>query len=195
MQLIPHSFSFHTALTLFAQLATDYAPLLIQMYATAAFNFNQASNGALMSEFALVRGVFLLLIFPRIIALGRRWLASRRARGKTTTPPPPPGGEEGYGTDGTLTPDSLPTDPRQFDSSMGTIPSDEPVKPMRPKEDEDLDPQFDLIFLRWSLMVEGGFTTVAAFATQPWHIYLGTSLRASWPWSLSFFTAPFFSSC
>ncbi|KAJ4150422.1 hypothetical protein LMH87_011174 [Akanthomyces muscarius] len=152
-------------------LATDYAPLLIQMYATAAFNFNQASNGALMSEFALVRGIFLLLIFPRIITFGRRLLASRRSRSRT-----PVEGEEGYGTDGTLTPDSLPTDPRQFDSSMGTIPSDEPVKPTRPKEEEELDPQFDLIFLRWSLMVEGGFTTVAAFATQPWHIYLAAFL-------------------
>ncbi|TQV97909.1 hypothetical protein V2A60_006374 [Cordyceps javanica] len=152
-------------------LATDYAPLLIQMYATAAFNFNQASNGLLMSEFALMRGIFLLLIFPRVITFGRRVLASRRARGK-----PQPAREEGYGTDGTLTPDSLPTDPREFDSSMGTIPSDEPVKPTRLKEDEEVDPQFDLIFLRWSLIVDGGFTTVAAFATEPWHIYLAAFL-------------------
>ncbi|OAA70717.1 Major facilitator superfamily transporter [Cordyceps fumosorosea ARSEF 2679] len=152
-------------------LATDYAPLLIQMYATAAFNFNQASNGLLMSEFALMRGMFLLFIFPRIIMLGRRLLASKRTCNK-----PRAASEEGYGTDGTLTPDSLPTDPREFDSSMGTIPSDEPVKPARSKEDEDLDPQFDLTFLRWSLIVDGGFTTVAAFATKPWHIYLAAFL-------------------
>ncbi|KAM3500474.1 hypothetical protein MY10362_006370 [Beauveria mimosiformis] len=152
-------------------LATDYAPLLIQMYATAAFNFNQASNGLLMSEFALMRGIFLLVIFPRAITLGRRLLASKRARSMQQ-----PAREEGYGTDGTLTPDSLPTDPREFDSSMGTIPSDEPVKPTRSKEEEELDPQFDLTFLRWSLIVDGGFTTVAAFATKPWHIYLAAFL-------------------
>ncbi len=146
------------------------------MYATAAFNFNQASNGVLMSEFALMRGIFLLLIFPRLISFGRKSLASKRARNKQ----PPTERDEGYGTDGTLTPDSLPTDPRQFDSSMGTIPSDEPVKPTRPKEDEEVDPQFDLTFLRWSLVVDGGFTMVAAFATEPWHIYLGMSPRAVW---------------
>ncbi|ATY59548.1 Major facilitator superfamily transporter [Cordyceps militaris] len=153
-------------------LATDYAPLLIQMYATAAFNFSQASNGLLMSEFALMRGIFLLFLFPRLIALGRRLLASKRLRSE----PSPAVREEGYGTDGTLTPDSLPTDPRQFDASMGTIPSDEPVKPTRPKEDQELDPQFDLTFLRWSLVVDGAFTTVAAFATESWHIYLAAFL-------------------
>ncbi|KAJ3494788.1 hypothetical protein NLG97_g3842 [Lecanicillium saksenae] len=152
-------------------LATDYAPLLIQMYATAAFNFNQASNGLLMSEFALMRGIFLLLIFPRIIGLGRRLLASRKAGNRLQLER-----EEECGTDGTLTPDSLPTDPREFDSSMGTIPSGEPMKPKRAKEDEELDPQFDLIFLRWSLVVDGGLTMVAAFATESWHIYLAAFL-------------------
>lgn len=154
------------------KLATDYAPLLIQMYATAAFNFNQASNGLLMSEFALCRGIFLLFIFPRIINFGRRMSASRRAGAAVETE-----GEESCDTDGTLTPASLPTDPREFDASMGTIASDEPMKPARTKEDE-LDPQFDLTFLRWSLIVDGGFTTVAAFATEPWHIYLGMDIRA-----------------
>ncbi|KAJ6781395.1 hypothetical protein PWT90_02232 [Aphanocladium album] len=152
-------------------LATDYAPLLIQMYATAAFNFTQASNGLLMSEFALMRGIFLLFIFPRVIGLGRRLLALKKGRSR-----PEFEQEEECGTDGTLTPDSLPTDPREFDASMGTIPSDEPVKPKRSKEDEELDPQFDLIFLRWSLVVDGGLTMVAAFATEPWHIYLAAFL-------------------
>lgn len=142
----------------------------MQLYATAAFDFNQASNGVLMSEFALMRGIFLLLIFPRIIALGRRALASKRTH--HTAPLENEGGEEEYGTDGTLTPASLPTDPREFDASMGTIASNEPVKPARSK-DEELDPQFDLIFLRWSLVVDGGLTTIVAFATKPWHIYLG----------------------
>lgn len=137
------------------------------MYATAAFNFNQADNGLLMSEFALMRGIFLLFLFPRIIHLGRRYMASRRARKDQV-----PEAEEESGTDGTLTPPSLPTDPRDFDASMGTIPSDEPTKPIKPSA-EELDPQFDLIFLRWSLIVDGGFTTVAAFATESWHIYLG----------------------
>lgn len=143
------------------------------MYATAAFDFNQANNGLLMSEFGLMRGIFLLFIFPRIIGFGRRRLASKKARSKSL-----PEAQGECGTDGTLTPDSLPTDPREFDSSMGTIPSDEPVKPKRVSDDEDLDPQFDLIFLRWSLVVDGALTMVAAFATKPWHIYLGMLTHA-----------------
>ncbi|KAL2679153.1 hypothetical protein Neosp_009915 [[Neocosmospora] mangrovei] len=67
-------------------LATDYAPFMIQMYATAEFNFNQAENG---------------------------WLIH-------------------------------------------------------------LD--FDLFFLRWSLVIDGVLTTIAAFATHRWHIYLAAFL-------------------
>ena len=60
--------------------ATDYAPLLIQMYATAAFDFDQADNGWLMSEFAFMRSLFLIFLFPRMIS---------SAASSLTGPPPP----------------------------------------------------------------------------------------------------------
>ncbi|KIH93188.1 hypothetical protein SPBR_02482 [Sporothrix brasiliensis 5110] len=60
-------------------LATGYAPMLLQMYATATFDFDQTNNGWLMSGNAFMRAFFLVLIFPRIIDAGRAWFA-RRAR-------------------------------------------------------------------------------------------------------------------
>ncbi|POR36615.1 hypothetical protein TPAR_03194 [Tolypocladium paradoxum] len=142
-------------------LATGYAPLLIQMYATAAFDFNQADNGWLMSEFAFMRSFFLIFIFPRIITLGRRF----------TLPSAPP--VERSDAEGTLT--LLPTDPGEFDVPAGQQVDEEPVDP--PKNDAGREGSlFDLVFLRWSLLVDGALTTVAAFATRRWHIYLAAFL-------------------
>ena len=59
------------------QIATAYVPLLIQMYATAVFHFTQGDNGFLMSGWAYMRALFLLFLFPRIIAAGRRSYAKR----------------------------------------------------------------------------------------------------------------------
>jgi hypothetical protein len=44
--------------------ATGYAPLLIQVYATSAFDFNQEKNGWLLSEFGFVQSFYLVLYFP-----------------------------------------------------------------------------------------------------------------------------------
>lgn len=33
--------------------------------------------------------------------------------------------------------------------------------------------RFDLVFLQWSLVVDGALTAVAALATRPWHMYIG----------------------
>ncbi|KOS21224.1 hypothetical protein ESCO_004478 [Escovopsis weberi] len=98
-------------------LSTDYAPLLIQMYATAAFDFGQADNGWLMSEFSLMRSIFLIVIFPH-----------QQAH------------EE---------------DASKADCEIG---------------------HFDLVFLRWSLVIDGAMTAIAALATEKWHIYVAAAL-------------------
>lgn len=187
------------------QLATGYVPLLIQMYATAAFEFNQGDNGWLMAEFAFVRGFFLMLLFPRIIGWGRRRMST------TTKPPAEPDQESGPSAQSNVdtAPDDgaptnsasgstlnsrgttivandveesddatklLPTDPGRFDMpEAGEQVDQEPVEPARVKHTgkEDESPAFDLVFLRWSLVVDGLMTTIAAFATERWHIYLG----------------------
>ncbi len=59
-------------------MATGYAPLLIQMYATAVFDFTQGDNAYLMSGYAFMRAFFLILLFPRIIDWGRKWYVLRR---------------------------------------------------------------------------------------------------------------------
>ncbi|KAJ6442346.1 Chromosome segregation in meiosis protein 3 [Purpureocillium lavendulum] len=146
-------------------LATGYAPLLIQMYATAAFEFNQADNGWLMSEFAFMRSFFLILLFPRIISWGRSLTLARAASSSSLA--------EQVSDDETST--LLPTEPGQFDATAGEQVEDEPITLAKSGAGRD-GCLFDLVFLRWSLVVDGALTTVVAFATQRWHIYLAAFL-------------------
>ncbi|KAK3311935.1 major facilitator superfamily domain-containing protein [Apodospora peruviana] len=142
-------------------LATDYAPLLIQLYATTVFHFNQGNNGFLMSEFALMRAMFLLFGFPRIIGGGRKWYL-RRYPNQTSNRANKPLGEQEA--------EDYPTHPEQLEAPMGTQAEEEPIISKVVEKNEDT--QFDLFFLRWSLIVDGALTMCAAFATEKWHIYL-----------------------
>jgi hypothetical protein len=150
------------------QLATDYAPLLIQMYATAAFDFDQADNGWLMSEFAFMRSIFLILLFPRIINFGRHLMK------RTSSPAPEDSDDSSISTADT----QLPTEPSDFDVATGEQTDVEPTKPLSSTHHREVG-RFDLIFLRWSLVVDGALTTVVAFATKRWHIYLGRFIADS----------------
>ncbi|KAB5575323.1 hypothetical protein GE09DRAFT_591239 [Coniochaeta sp. 2T2.1] len=149
-------------------LATGYAPLLIQMYATAAFDFNQADNGWLMSGYAFMRSIFLIFMFPRIISLGRHWLSSRRGSNNNNNDDDRPKDQLQE------TGDLLPTEPEEFGAGVVNQGEGEPV-PTEPLQ-EDEDTTFDLFFLRWSLVVDGLLTTGAAFATRGWHIYAAAFL-------------------
>jgi len=134
------------------------------MYATAVFQFRQSDNGWLMSEFAFMRGLFLIFLFPPIINNGRRWYLTRYPEEAGRSP------EESQRAD-TVLEDEIPTRPEQFEAPVGTYADDEPVAPDPAKEDEGTG--FDLFFLRWSLVLDGLLTMLAAFATKSWHIYLG----------------------
>ncbi|GKU20016.1 unnamed protein product [Fusarium langsethiae] len=143
-------------------LATDYAPLLIQMYATAAFSFTQGDNGWLMSEFAIMRSFFLIFLFPRIITWGRSWYVNSRTSSSNEV-------------DEATTTQRIPTTAGGFDATVGEQADHEPYQAVSSnKEDEGF--RFDLVFLRWSLVVDGLLTTVSGFATQRWHIYLAAFL-------------------
>lgn len=152
------------------QVATGYAPTLIQMYATAEFGFSQGDNGYLMSGNALMRAFFLIVLFPRIIARGRAWFAARGRAGRraaldASAKTASDGGEAAAGRP--------PTEPRQFEAPAAVQGEEgEPVVP--DPAVEKLACQFDLFFLRWSLLVDGLLTAVTAFATRGWHVYLGT---------------------
>ncbi|CAK7227156.1 hypothetical protein SCUCBS95973_006447 [Sporothrix curviconia] len=135
-------------------LATGYAPVLLQMYATATFDFSQANNGWLMSGNAFVRAFFLIFLFPRIIDAGRAWFArlsrdERRAKRKarrasssesTSTSAPkktrkpsqsPYGATDSNGSSSAPAADpeitDIPTEPEQFDAPMGTLAEEEPI--------------------------------------------------------------------
>ncbi|KAK4167477.1 6-hydroxy-D-nicotine oxidase [Cladorrhinum sp. PSN259] len=149
--------------------ATGYAPLLIQLYAAAKFNFNQTDNGFLTSGFAFMRGAFLLFAFPRIISNGRKWHLAlhpeqQQAAGASTSsghPEAPPSPH-------------LATNPEELGAPIGTLVEEEPVASDPVKEDEGTG--FDLFFLRNSLLVDGLLTMCTAFATEWWHIYVAAFL-------------------
>ncbi|ETS86265.1 hypothetical protein PFICI_00093 [Pestalotiopsis fici W106-1] len=145
-------------------LATGYAPLLIQMYATAAFGFRSTDNGYLMASNALIRGLFLIFLFPKIISMGRRWYS--KSMSSSNLPP-----------DGPV----IPTAPEEFDPIPGIMPAQEPATPMQSAEDKS-GKAFDLFFLRWSLVADGLITAYTAFASSSWQIYMGN--RAIAPASL-----------
>ncbi|KAL7809367.1 hypothetical protein V8C44DRAFT_350543 [Trichoderma aethiopicum] len=146
-------------------LATDYAPLLMQMYATAAFDFDQSDNGWLMFEFAFMRSVFLILLFPRIISFGRSLM-------KRNSSPSP---AESDASSVSAADERMPTEPGDFDAATGEQADIEPTQPVPMGRHHEVG-HFDLIFLRWSLVVDGALTTVVAFATKRWHIYLAAFL-------------------
>ncbi|KKF96335.1 Major Facilitator Superfamily protein [Ceratocystis platani] len=188
--------------------ATGYAPLLIQMYATAVFDFSQGDNGLLMSEFSFVRSLFLIFVFPRIISYGRKRYAPRREAtvaalrrdprdtglSGSTTPCGDSQNPLGYGAvmggsevtateaDTATETDRLviPTHPEEVELAApnavqvdaGIVVSEEADDDGKGKTEALVDLSFDLVFLRWSLVVDGAMTAMAAFATQKWHIYL-----------------------
>ncbi|KAI1147693.1 major facilitator superfamily transporter [Nemania diffusa] len=158
---LKHYGIFFLALGIFTGvLATGYAPTLIQMYSMTAFQFTSTNNSLLMSLNCLVRGLFLMFVFPRIISSGR--LAF-----KTSDEPLPDS-----------PPDSpLPTEPHDIDPFPAPgADQEEPTKPLKPVTMTQ-GAGFDLFFLRGSLLIDGIVTVSSAFATQGWHMYLvGTLL-------------------
>ncbi|VUC33739.1 unnamed protein product [Clonostachys rosea] len=127
-------------------LATGYAPILIQMYATAAFNFLPSENGYLMATNSLIRGFFLLILFPKTITAGRAWFSS----------------QQGDSMDG--------VDPARESNSDIVGRQDQGRAPLSYRSQRGQE--FDLFFLRWSLVMDGLVTASTAFATEGWHIYL-----------------------
>ncbi|KAI1258205.1 hypothetical protein MGN70_001254 [Eutypa lata] len=136
-------------------LATGYAPTLIQMYSMTAFEFTPTRNSILIAGNNLIRGVFLIFIFPRIISRGRHWF-------KSSDVPDAPQAVSDAG---------IPTDIQDFDPVPGTIANQEPTNAPPPVEKVE-GGGFDLFFLRWSLVVDGVITASAAFVTRDWHIYI-----------------------
>jgi hypothetical protein len=166
-----------------AVLATSYGPLLIQMYATAYFDFTQADNGWLMSGNALCRSIFLFFAFPRIIDGGRKWWVGRREKADGGPPlasssTPTAAAQTKHDDPNALS--RIPSRPEQLEAPMwsGNQMSQEESMPQpetRRPDDDRTASHFDLFFLRWSLLLDGIMTGAAALCTKRWHIFLGRS--------------------
>ncbi|CAN8099829.1 unnamed protein product [Discula destructiva] len=182
-QFIKHYGVFFLSCGIFLSvLATGYAPLLIQMYATAYFDFTQADNGWLMSGNALMRSFFLFFIFPRIIDQGRQWYVSRW---KKSAKPARAIHKQRNGNahnenqeDGALS--RIPSRPENMEAPMaGNRVDEEPLALQQhgeTVEEERVAVRFDLFFLRWSLLVDGILTAGAALCSNKWQIYLAAFL-------------------
>lgn len=145
--------------------ATGFAPVLIQMYATTAFEFHPTELGYLMASNSLIRGFFLILAFPKIISKGRQWFAASATRSSA------PDRQRGGSPDVTTT---IPHGPADFETDA-LLAGQEATLPPSPVS-EGSGREFDLFFLRWSLVADGMITAFTAAATSSWHIYLGMCL-------------------
>ncbi|KAL7623530.1 hypothetical protein AAE478_007213 [Parahypoxylon ruwenzoriense] len=135
--------------------ASGYAPILLQMYATSEFNFGTTENGYLMFGNSAIRGVFLLFMFPKIIAVGRIWFNGTQCSIETREEP------ESH----------IPINPEEFEAVEGGEVPQEPVQAPAPDE-EDSGTGFDLFFVRWSLVIDSLVTFFAGFSTDGWQVYL-----------------------
>ncbi|KAK3616915.1 hypothetical protein LTR56_025632 [Elasticomyces elasticus] len=154
--------------TFLGVLATSYIPVLLQMYATDIFHFGTSQNGLLISINSLIRGLFLTLAFPLIISGGRKWLDKRSkaaAKDKVTA-------EESGIVDIPVAPEQVAAGPKPIEGAA------EPTVPPKPFKQEDDDEEnkesfhFDLMFTKYSLVLDGLLTGLATFTTSGWQMYL-----------------------
>lgn len=138
-------------------LATGYIAVLLQMYATAEFDFGTKENGGLISLYSLLRGAFLSLIFPQIIARGRKWLQPSEGNALGS-----PQEEETLIQDHPISPNEIETvDPME---------NEEPPNP--PLHDQQETFAFDLYYARFSLLLDGILTGLAVFISEGWQMYI-----------------------
>jgi hypothetical protein len=133
-------------------LATGFTPILIQLYATDNFRFDQTANGYLLAGNSLIRGIFLVWIFPVIISAGRKWFGPGQSKSNPAEGP-------------TLEDDAVEPDIQEPMPTTASPPAAAHVT----KPDYEY---FDLFFLRWSLVMDAIVTAGIALATTGWHLYL-----------------------
>ncbi|KAF2128762.1 MFS general substrate transporter [Dothidotthia symphoricarpi CBS 119687] len=139
-------------------LATGYIPTLLQLYAAYELDFGTKANGYLIFIYSSLRGAFLSLVFPRIIAAGRKWLQPDDQAVQRESQEEQP-----------LMHD-IPTSPNEIgpiDSMENDV---EPINP--PQEQEDQTFAFDLLYTRISLLLDGVLTLLAVFISRGWQLYL-----------------------
>jgi MFS family permease len=146
-------------------LATGYIAMLLQMYSIDMFDFSSSANGWLIFMYSSLRGIFLTFAFPRIISAGRKWLEPR------PDDQPIPEAEDGLQAE----PQHATFSPAEIEVTDPMDAEDEPLLPTeRDNEQETYD--FDLLYARCSLLVDGLLTGLAVFVSKGWQMYLLAAL-------------------
>lgn len=145
-------------------LATGYIPVLLQMYATDSYNFSATENGYMISMNTFIRGLFLMLVFPRIVSAGRVWLSNRNTLKDTDNCTPQ-----------STTISDLPKMPNEYTAIEGIDNDEELVEPPNSNHEGETF-EFDLLYTKYSLLADGILTGGASFVSQGWHMYLVAAL-------------------
>ncbi|KAI4706798.1 hypothetical protein J4E89_008494 [Alternaria sp. Ai002NY15] len=140
-------------------LATGYIPILLQMYATVEFNFGPKENGALIFLYSALRGGFLSLVFPLIVAAGRKWMGDG-VKSQLA---------EDEERESTVQVHIIPPTPAVTET-VDPMESEEPPNPEPTNEQETF--AFDLFYARFSLLLDGILTGLAVFVSQGWQMYI-----------------------
>lgn len=132
-----------------------------------------------MSLNSIMRAFFLTLIFPRIITQGRK--IYRRISEPACTLPPilvplPPALPTSSLAPFEPIPDSFPAPPLVLEEESSQCKSIAP--------EQSHGSQFDLVFLRTSMVVDAVLTTLVHFSNQGWHMYAGKSFCLFLPQNL-----------
>lgn len=144
-----------------AILATGYIATLFQMYSTNEFGFGTRENGWLIFMYSLLRGLYLSLVFPRIIAIGRKWLkGSSKEPSKPDNEPEPESAIQ-----------DRPPSPNQVDVPDSMDNETEPLNPPERKDERETF-KFDLFYARFSLLADGIMTGLAVFISDGWQLYI-----------------------
>ncbi|KAH7028174.1 uncharacterized protein B0I36DRAFT_247438 [Microdochium trichocladiopsis] len=139
-------------------LATGYVAQLLQQYSMDVFDFDASKNSALMALTLVVRGLFLMFIFPIIISSGRKWFDS-------TSQQQPQAAEQDAET-------VIPTHPLDMDPTPQLVSTEEEPVQAPPAPPTAQSGHFDLFFLRYSYLVDAVITMCAAFISDGWQFYL-----------------------
>jgi MFS family permease len=138
-------------------LATGYIVILLQQYATSEFHFGTRDNGYLIFMYSSLRGAFLSLVFPRIIAYGRKWLQPRTGMKQGKLPE-----QEPLIQDEIISPNEIET--------VDVLENEEPLNPAPQDEQETFE--FDLFYARFSVLFDSILTGAAVFVTRGWQMYI-----------------------
>lgn len=183
--------------TFLSVLATGYIAMALQLVATNVFGFKPDTSGYMLSLTLVVRAFFLSVCFPRIISWGRRWYiehpspaptpaptaASTPAKRSKALPATDAGETSPSEAENALAPPTKgvrsvsPTRSSSATSSSGETTLVEEERDAEGELELVLEPtrvpgaKFDLLFLKYSILLDGVLTSCVSLANRAWHMY------------------------